>query len=186
MTKDEALKLALLVLWTSATPKCEEAITAIKAVLAQPDQNLACKSTQARLAASWGYVKVQPEQTPVAYMHLTDEGSIRLWSKSSPESIEAAIGVKPIPLYPSPTKRRPDPYDQTALELCDQCGWKAVIPGEPCLVCTKQRQPLTEAAVNDLFSPLVADGRTKIFTAKNWFQAGLVTGEAAHGIGDKT
>jgi len=39
MTKDEALKLALLVLWTSATPKCEEAITAIKAALAQPDED---------------------------------------------------------------------------------------------------------------------------------------------------
>ena len=41
-----------------------DAITAIKAALAQPDQNLACKSTQARLAASWGYVKAQPEQEP--------------------------------------------------------------------------------------------------------------------------
>jgi nitroreductase len=53
-------------------------------------------------------------------------------------------------------------------------------------VAPPKRQPLTEAAVNDLFLPLVADGRTKIFTAKNWFQAGLVTGEVEHGIGDKT
>jgi len=37
-------------------------IAAIKEALAQPDQNLACKSTQARLAASWGYVKAQPDQ----------------------------------------------------------------------------------------------------------------------------
>ena len=27
------------------------------------------------------------------------------------------------------------PYDQQALELCPACGWKAVIPGEPCLNC---------------------------------------------------
>lgn len=28
--------------------------------VAQPEQNLSCKSTQARLAASWGYVKAKP------------------------------------------------------------------------------------------------------------------------------
>ena len=28
----------------------------------QPEQNLNCKSTQARLAAAWGYVKAQPKQ----------------------------------------------------------------------------------------------------------------------------
>lgn len=26
-------------------------------------------------------------------------------------------------------------YDQQAMELCNVCGWKAIIPGEPCLVC---------------------------------------------------
>ena len=34
-TKDEALKLALEALWTTANPKAEEAITAIKEALAQ-------------------------------------------------------------------------------------------------------------------------------------------------------
>ena len=29
------------------------------------------------------------------------------------------------------------PYDQQAMELCDECGWKAVMPGEPCLLCSK-------------------------------------------------
>ena len=29
----------------------------------------------------------------------------------------------------------PEPYDQQALEPCDKCGWKAVIPGDPCLNC---------------------------------------------------
>ena len=27
------------------------------------------------------------------------------------------------------------PYDQEALEPCPACGWKAIIPGEPCLNC---------------------------------------------------
>jgi len=30
-------------------------------------------------------------------------------------------------------------YDQTALELCEECGWKAVIPGEGCLTCARQK-----------------------------------------------
>ena len=65
----EALKLALEALTNAYWPtesdlmpahnskECAEAITAIKEALAQPDQNLNCKSVQARLAASWGYVK---------------------------------------------------------------------------------------------------------------------------------
>ena len=31
------------------------------------------------------------------------------------------------------------PHDQTALELCELCGWKAVIPGECCLNCEHER-----------------------------------------------
>jgi hypothetical protein len=73
MTKDEALTLALEALeclkrdfdadqfeWGIA----DEAITDIKEALAQPEQNLSCKSTQARLATSWGYVKAQPAPVP--------------------------------------------------------------------------------------------------------------------------
>jgi hypothetical protein len=30
-------------------------------------------------------------------------------------------------------------YDQTALELCNECGWKALIPGDGCLVCARQK-----------------------------------------------
>jgi hypothetical protein len=30
-------------------------------------------------------------------------------------------------------------YDQTSLELCEECGWKAVIPGEGCLTCARQK-----------------------------------------------
>jgi hypothetical protein len=32
-----------------------------------------------------------------------------------------------------------EPYDQTALELCKECGWKAVIPDDGCLVCARQK-----------------------------------------------
>lgn len=40
---------------------------------------------------------------------------------------------------------RPEPYDQTALELCDKCGWKAQIPGDVCVMCKWQKQPAAEA-----------------------------------------
>jgi hypothetical protein len=30
-------------------------------------------------------------------------------------------------------------YDQTALELCEECGWKAILPGDGCLVCARQK-----------------------------------------------
>jgi len=33
-------------------------------------------------------------------------------------------------------------YDQQALELCEVCGWKAIIPGEPCLVCERNARML--------------------------------------------
>ena len=36
-------------------------------------------------------------------------------------------------------KRGKEPYDQTALELCNECGWKAIIPGDGCLVCARQK-----------------------------------------------
>ena len=33
------------------------------------------------------------------------------------------------------------PYNQTALELCETCGWKTLIPGEGCLNCERSTQP---------------------------------------------
>ena len=42
----------------------------------QPEQNLNCKSVQARLATAWGYVKAQQE--PVAWMHNFIEGGISI------------------------------------------------------------------------------------------------------------
>jgi hypothetical protein len=36
----------------------------------------------------------------------------------------------------------PEPYDQQALELCEVCGWKTLIPTEGCLNC--DRQPKAE------------------------------------------
>ena len=35
---------------------------------------------------------------------------------------------------------QPEQYDQTALELCEKCGWKGIIPDEGCLVCARKNQ----------------------------------------------
>jgi len=36
-----------------------------------------------------------------------------------------------------------EPYDQTALELCNVCGWKTLIPDDGCLNCERE-QPAQE------------------------------------------
>jgi hypothetical protein len=36
-----------------------------------------------------------------------------------------------------------EPYDQTALELCNVCGWKTLIPDDGCLNC-ERAQPAQE------------------------------------------
>ena len=43
------------------------------------------------------------------------------------------------------------PYDQTALELCEVCGWKTLIPDDGCLNC-ERAQPAQEPVA------LVIDG----------------------------
>jgi hypothetical protein len=53
-------------------------------------------------------------------------------------------------------------------------------------IAAAQRKPLTEELVDTLYESLASDERTKQFTVKNWFQAGLACGEAAHGIGENT
>ena len=40
-----------------------------------------------------------------------------------------------------------EPYDQTALELCNVCGWKTLIPGDCCLNC-ERRHPLGQASTD--------------------------------------
>jgi hypothetical protein len=50
-------------------------------------------------------------------------------------------------------------YDQTSLELCEECGWKALIPGDGCLVCARQKPTLW-------YHPL--SGRVRFEATPNW------------------
>ena len=46
--------------------------------------------------------------------------------------------VPPNPYHCTKCMAEPEPYDQTALELCETCGWKTLIPGDGCLNCERQ------------------------------------------------
>jgi hypothetical protein len=72
---------------------------------------------------------------PVAYMYdfMSDNEVIRDWVTQSYDDIKRENGFNVRPLYTAPQ------YDQTALELCEECGWKAIIPGDGCLVCARQK-----------------------------------------------
>lgn len=74
------------------------------------------------------------------------------------------------------------PYDQQALELCDKCGWKAIMPGEPCFVCNMQvaapQVPMTTEEALDLM-PTNNMGR---IDALAWMARAV---ERHHGIGAK-
>ena len=48
-----------------------------------------------------------------------------------------------------------EPYDQTALELCNVCGWKTLIPDDCCLNC-ERAQPAQELVREALENPNAA------------------------------
>lgn len=88
--------------------------------------------------------------TPYGWMI---EGSTQIWlAEHGPYAESAAIAeAKRIggTCHAYPIYR--EPYDQQAMELCPACGWKAIIPGEPCFVCNmhiKQEPMTTEQITN--------------------------------------
>lgn len=87
-----------------------------------------------------------------------------------------------------------DQYDQQAMELCENCGWKAVMPGEPCLLCSKpdpvqaQTPPplLTDALIDEIFSRAVDDyeaGRIE-YEARGFARAIEAAVRKQFGVGD--
>ena len=63
------------------------------------------------------------------------QGQTLDWLRCSVEQIEARIREINLQKIAAPAQ----PYDQAALELCDKCGWKALIPGDECLNCNRDR-----------------------------------------------
>jgi hypothetical protein len=50
-------------------------------------------------------------------------------------------------LYTTPPQPAQEPYDQTALELCEVCGWKTLIPDDGCLNCERKEKPIQQEAL---------------------------------------
>ena len=97
----------------------------------------------------------QPEQEPVGYV--TDSGASAYFCKGVELDDDTPLYAAPPHYWGNVTSaelveelRRRDmlmvpvkeqePYDQTALELCEKCGWKAIISDEGCLVCARNEQ----------------------------------------------
>jgi hypothetical protein len=70
------------------------------------------------------------------------------------------------------------PYDQTALELCNVCGWKTLIPDDGCLNCERAQpaqEPVAWAVVGDGKFGKYEIGRetlTDIDSANYWISRG--------------
>jgi hypothetical protein len=81
----------------------------------------------------------QPQQVekPVAWTTLTEiDWANRHHGKAGSFWAIPNDPTKEIALYAAP---RQEQYDQTSLELCGECGWRALIPGDGCLVCARQK-----------------------------------------------
>ena len=101
----EALKLALealesLIFNKPFDHRYSDVLTTIKEAMAQPEQNLNCKSVQARLATAWGYVKA--EQEPVAEI----EVSFTEFGGECLDVLFCDLGVGVHELYAAPLPQR--------------------------------------------------------------------------------
>jgi hypothetical protein len=94
------------------------------------------------LRAALAEPAIKPDLTtePVAWAMPRSDGLIL--DVICPDEHEAYEGEYTVPLCKCQPKAGPEPYDQTALELCEVCGWKTLIPTEGCLNC--ERQPKAE------------------------------------------
>ena len=98
----------------------------------------ACGNEFDKAAELEAKLEAMQEQEPVAW---TTKGQIQAMDSGFNHYIQGRVprfvtpGEDDVPLY-----THPQPYDQQALEPCPTCGWKAVIPGEPCLVCERNKK----------------------------------------------
>jgi hypothetical protein len=74
---------------------------------------------------------IEQAEKPVAWQGVHDHTD--LYYRKPPQA-----DVRPL-YTTSPAAPRQDHYDQTSLELCKECGWRAMIPGDGCLVCARQK-----------------------------------------------
>ena len=141
----EAMRLALDALqdpWKSGPDGVASAITVLRAAIEQAEKR------EGWMPRAVLFENGEPiahreltEQKPVAWMYdfLNSDNRdevIRDWMTQDYADIKREHGFNVRPLYTAP---RQEQYDQTSLELCNECGWRALIPGEGCLTCARQK-----------------------------------------------
>jgi hypothetical protein len=120
----EALELALEALWTTANPKAEEAITAIKEALAQPEplpyMHSQWQETIAGIPVTFEseadakrFLTTQPAQEPVAW--LDEEKKIIYWHNTH-ETDDYHGFRRTTPLYTT------SPAQPEERNFCSRCG----------------------------------------------------------------
>ena len=68
----------------------------------------------------------------------------------------------------NPPQPAQEPYDQTALELCNVCGWKTLIPDDGCLNC-ERAQPAQESDMLTIaYQSGYYDGKKAALAGREW------------------
>ena len=108
------------------------------------------------------YVKAQPQQEPTKQEHNILMGALKRSGKvvAQTEHHTLTSRVNDVRLHKERDEQRaeamkmlaqPEPYDQTALELCNVCGWKTLIPDDACLNC-ERAQPDNQCKIQTVDS----------------------------------
>jgi hypothetical protein len=121
----EAMKQALDVLEQINQLSIGENAIALPGEIDGAMDNLRAAIEQAAEPVAWVYDFMSDNRDEV----------IRDWMTQDYADITRENGFNVRPLYAAP---RQEYYDQTSLELCGECGWRAMIPGDGCLVCARQ------------------------------------------------
>jgi hypothetical protein len=135
----------------------------LEAALAEHDKNLAWFKER---KANWDLQRKLAEE-PQERDRLRQEEALQRFTDVNQELEAALADLSHCPqcggpadnghdrsIPPSPyfcTKCMAEPYDQTALELCNVCGWKTLIPGDCCLNC-ERKHPLGQASTDVLLT----------------------------------
>ena len=95
--------------------------------LAYPGMRLYHDDIRAAITALRTAIAEAEKQEPFGYFQYAPHFDAWVQNRDSNEGVA---------FYTAP---RQEPYDQPALELCEECGWRAMIPGDGCLVCARQK-----------------------------------------------
>lgn len=125
MTKDEMQQIRTIVYdaYCEGDTEAEWMLVVIDAELAKPEPEHA--ATIMRFPAG-DYTIVKAKLTLPAY-ELPDGTLLYTAPVDTPQDPKQAAIEQVSPTH----------YDQTALELCEVCGWKTLIPGDCCLNCER-------------------------------------------------